>query len=147
MNIYEIYEKSEKNFDSLSPIEKNIYVLYDFQTIYEMEGFSHFFRTDRNQHIPCLMQFLKAIDAPNIQWVEKMVELIDREVPSWEADEIDAFLCEAKEEEIEDEDEIDSDDRDDWEYWGDQFYELVDEMWDRVDAYLASKGLGPLEWD
>lgn len=128
VDLLEINRRGDQDFEGLSDVEKNLYCVFLFQTLYEMEGFTHFFGTQHIQHLPRVLAFLGAARAPNRQAVQKMAEFLKREVGSWDPEAIDEFLCDRGSEH---EAKINA--------WGEAFYAQVDAMWERVRTHVRER--------
>ena len=64
LELLDINERGDKDFDALREVEKDLYVLLLFYHLHEMEGITHFF-SHHLDHLPRVLTFLAAINAPN----------------------------------------------------------------------------------
>jgi hypothetical protein len=139
MHVKRIYEKGLANFDTLTDVEKKVFLVMDFQVSYEMEGFTHHFASHRNKDIPAIRDFLRQVGAPNLKPIDEMIQLINEKVPDWDPDNVDCFFCEVVDGDEDDEDRLfekDPEIEHAIEKWGREFYGQIQEMWDAIARYL-----------
>lgn len=110
-------------------LERLVYDLGAFVIAHEMEGFDHYFRVHFDPDVFArLTSLLRSANAPNLDPLRRMHELIGQLVPSRDPAVVDAYFR----------DHIDDDHYAAVERWGDQFYERVDLMWKHVDRHLRA---------
>jgi hypothetical protein len=88
-----------------------------------MEGFEHYFITDRNIRLARIISFLDAADSPNVRPVREMCDWIERELGTWEPDAVCDFV-------FLDENSVRVD------RWGRDFDQGLQPMWVAVTSYL-----------
>jgi hypothetical protein len=128
LDLLEIMNRGDKDFESLDEVEKNLYVTTLFLALYEMEGITHFF-THHIQHLPRLLTFLHATGAPNWRAVSDLADFLKQNSGgSWSEKALDYYLCSvSKEDNI----KIDS--------WASEFYSKTQEMWVCVKAHVHQR--------
>ena len=123
VDLPDISRRGDEDFGSLTESEKDLYCLMLFQVIHEMEGFDHFFVTDRNVHLPRILALLKAAEAPNYPSIKEMCDWIEHECPTWEPRLVEELVFRCEHDAM-----IDA--------WGDSLYSQIDPMWDAVNRHL-----------
>lgn len=127
VDLLDISERGNEDFEELTDIEKDLYVLFLFVTLYEMEGVTHFFSHHLHQ-LTRLLSFMVAIQAPNEDAVRNLADFLktrsgessDAELPA------DSFFG------------MSSEDESKLHVWGQDFYAGSAEMWVRAKEYLLA---------
>lgn len=132
MDYKTLIERGDLDFNSLSDIEKDLYVTLDFMLVYEMSGFTHYFSTERSRHLPRLIDFLDRVNAPNRVWIVKVMDRIMLEIGSFHPHDVEEFFRNAGDEQHL---EINQ--------WGQQYYSGLPEMWICIDRHLINLGHPP----
>src|SRR5262245_8848890 len=126
IDVFDIARRGNEAPESLSELEKDLYWLFEFQTIYEMEGFAHFFITDRHVQLPRIVAFMERVQAPNAGSIRRVVDLVESRVGGWDLDKVaGVMLAGGGEDET-----IDA--------ASEEYYSQVEVMWGCVDAYLRT---------
>lgn len=125
LDMLDLNLRGDENFDALTEIEKNLYVLFLFETLDEMEGVTHFF-SHHSMHLPRLLAFLADVQAPNYRVVENLAHFFkDKAGGTWDPDALEKFVC-----------SMSKKDRAQIEIWDDEYYSKVEEMWACTEEYL-----------
>jgi hypothetical protein len=128
LDLSDINERGDADFDSLSEIEKNLYVLLLFFLLRDMEGLTHFF-SHHPHHVPRLLVFLATVEAPNRRAVSELAEFFRVKAGgSWESDALNDYFL-----------RISSDDNARIDVWDCEYDSTVQEMWKRVKDYVRQQ--------
>ena len=128
IDLLDINERGDENFEALSEVEKNLYVLLLFFNLHEMEGITHFF-SHHLDHLQRLLRFLAAIDAPNARAVHQLAEFFKAQSGgAWDSDSLEAFFC-----------NMSSEDHDKISAWEKHYYSKTQEMWARAKEYVRQR--------
>ena len=128
LDLLDINERGDKNFDGLSEVEKNLYVLLLFFTLHEMEGITHFF-SHHLTHLQRVLSFLAAIDAPNWHSVRDLADFLKtRSGGTWDPEALEEYLCNMSNEES---DKIKASDH--------AYYSRTQEMWARAKEFVRQR--------
>ncbi len=77
LDLEDVHQRGIENFDALSEVEKNLYVILLFFLLYEMEGILHFYLYSVHlKHLPRLLEFMAAIRAPNYTEIRDLSEFL-----------------------------------------------------------------------
>ena len=128
LDLLDINERGDKDFDGLSEVEKNLYVLLLFFTLQEMEGITHFF-SHHLAHLPRVLNFLAVIDAPNWQSVRDLADFLKtRSGGTWDPDALEEYFC-----------NMSSEESDKIKAWDDAYYSRTQEMWARAKEFVRQR--------
>jgi hypothetical protein len=125
IDIDDMNRRGDENFDGLSEVEKNLYCLQLFQSLYEMEGMTHFF-SHHFPHLPRVLSFMEAVRAPNRNSVHKIAELLVRKATAWHPAGIHGYNFTSAENR-------------DLDAWDKEFYSQVEAMWACVRDFLRER--------
>jgi hypothetical protein len=127
----EVYERGLRDAESLTQAELLVYALIELETYADMEGWDHFFTSDKLLFYPALKAGLVAAgDAESLAVLDDYERyLASRGVPL-EADAIDEFLCAQADDDL-------TRCRD----WREDYSRLGPERWEKVKAHLRRGGL------
>jgi hypothetical protein len=109
LDVAVLNHRGDAGFESLSELEKDIYVLMLFHTLYEMEGVTHFY-SYHGGHAPRLVAFLEAVNAPNRRAVKELSRCFKDGAEDFDDVEVG--------------------------YWADLYYSQSQEMWRCVTEFL-----------
>ena len=113
---------------ALSEVEKDLYVLLLFYHLHEMEGITHFF-SHQLDHLPRVVRFLAAIEAPNSRAVCDLAEFLKAQSGgTWDSDALEEFLCNMSNEDL---DKING--------WEKEYDSKTQEMWARAREYIRQR--------
>src|SRR5262245_40609086 len=99
-----------------------------FFNLQEMEGITHFF-SHHLDHLPCLLNFLAAIEAPNSPTVHDLAEFLrTRSGGTWDADALVEFFG-----------NMSSEDREKVQAWDDDYSGRTEEMWARAKEFVRRR--------
>jgi len=128
LDLMDVNDRGDKDFDALSELEQNLYVLLLFFTLHEMEGITHFF-SHRVHHLPRLLAFLGEAEAPNWRAVHDVAEFLKMKAGgSWDPETLENFFCNMSKEDHARLNQLD-----------DEYYSKVQEMWARVREYVRER--------
>ena len=128
LNLMTVSERGDSDFGSLDDVDKDLYVLLLFFQLRDMEGITHFY-SHHACHIPRLVAFLTAAEAPNARAVAELSAFLhERAGGSWDVESLDEYLCDVSEE---DESRIDE--------WDQEYSSRTEEMWDCVREYTRKQ--------
>jgi hypothetical protein len=126
----DIYERGLADVASLSSDERIVYLLLELETYAAMEGWDHFFTTDKLRFYSELkFGLLAAGDLKSLAVLEDYERHLAEHGVSIEPAAIDAFLCEQ-------DDDYFASGRD----WYGDFDALTESRWKRVQEYFTLKG-------
>ena len=128
LELLDINERGDKDFDALREVEKDLYVLLLFYHLHEMEGITHFF-SHHLDHLPRVLTFLAAIEAPNWPAVSDLAQLFKAKAGgTWEPHALEKFFRNMSNEDI---DKINA--------WTSEYYSKTQEMWERAREYVKQE--------
>jgi hypothetical protein len=128
LDLLDICERGNKDFEALSEIEKNLYVLLLFFQLYDMEGMTHFFSHELH-HLPRLLAFLAAAEAPNYRAVSDLAGFLKMKAGgSWDQDALDRYFCRIPKEDVAT-----------LEIWDREYDSKAQDMWARVKEYVRQR--------
>ena len=123
VDLLELNQRGDEDFDGLSETEKDLYSLFELDALSQMEGFEHYFITDRNVRLARIISLLDAAGSLNVRPVREMYDWIERELGTWDPDAVEDFI-------FRDENSIRVD------RWGHDFDQGLQPMWAAVTSYL-----------
>lgn len=126
------YQKGLKNIDELTPEERQIYILMEFETLMDMEGWEHFFIYDWHlKFCSELKQTLQVIDdSDSLSFLNQYeLHLHEKSIPL-EAEAIENFVFSQSESYF-----VNSPD------WRELYSQFTEERWNKMSRYLAKKGI------
>jgi hypothetical protein len=92
LELLDINRRGDESFDTLGDVEKDLYVLFLFVTLHEMEGITHFF-SHHPHHVARLLAFLAAVEAPNASALEALAAFFELKAGgSWQPAALDRCL-------------------------------------------------------
>ena len=126
------FKRGLENPDSLSPAERLVYLLMNFEALMNMEGWDHFFSYDHEiRYYNELKEGLKtAGDFESVEVLEDYERHLSENGVALSPEAIDAFLCRQG-------DDYFRDCRD----WRDDYSKLDTNRWQKVSDYLARLGI------
>jgi len=125
LDLLHVNKRGDVNFGALTEVEKDLYVLLEFFTLYEMEGITHFFYHHLD-HLPRLLSFMALIKAPNRRAVSDLAKFLKAQSGGkWNVDALEDFLYEMSSEDL---GKINA--------WGTDYYSKAQEMWARAREYV-----------
>ncbi len=128
IDLLEMSSRGDNDFESLSEVEKDLYVLYMFYSLRDMEGITHFY-THHAEHTPRLVTFLTEAKAPNARAITELSEFLrEKSGGSWDVQTLDNYLCSISEE---DDSKLGA--------WDQQYDAQTTEMWDHVREFTAQR--------
>jgi hypothetical protein len=134
LDLLDINDRGDKDFDALGEVEKDLYVLLLFFALIDMEGITHFF-SHHLRHLPRLLAFLAAAEAPNWRPVHDLAAFLKMKAGgSWDQEALDEYFCHKSKEDLA---RINT--------WEDEYYARLEEMWPRVKEYVRE--LHGIEFD
>ncbi len=100
LDLLDIDRRGNEDFEALSEVEKNLYVLLLFFTLHDMEGITHFF-SHHAHHLPRLLAFLADAEAPNWRAVSDLTQFLRIKAGgSWDSEALDAFFFHMSKEDV-----------------------------------------------
>lgn len=130
VDVFDLCDRAEQNYASLSDIEKALYHIFDFHIIREMEGSVHYFVTGQVEHVPLMSAFLKKSDTESAQYLQNMLNVFYLACGRIDADDFERFYT-----------------SDEWakydeqfKAWADAYHDLNSQRWKRINQYLKSIG-------
>lgn len=124
----DVFERGLKNPDALTEAELMVFLFLDLQIIMEMEGWDHFFATDRMRFYPQLKSGLQRIgDAESLRVIEDYEALLGTHGVPMESDAIDSYVCGGLAE-------------DDTRDWREEYLAHTEQRWELVRRYLVQRG-------
>ena len=131
LNPMEVYERGLRDPDSLTQSERLVYVLMELETYADMEGWDHFFATDKLRYYPELKAGLVASgDLESLEVLEDYEGYLASQGVPLQADAIDDFICSESAADL-------ANCRD----WREDYSRLGPERWEKVKAHLRRGGL------
>ena len=128
LDLLDINERGDKDFGALNDVEKNLYVLLLFVTLHEMEGITHFF-SHHLDHLPRVLGFLAAIEAPNWHAVHDLAEFLKTKAGgTWDPYALEEYFC-----------NMSSEESDKIKAWDDAYYSRTQEMWARAKEFVRQR--------
>jgi hypothetical protein len=125
LDLLEVNQRGDENFDALTEIEKDLYVLVLFFHLRDMEGITHFF-SHHAHHVPRLLAFLAAAKAANWRAVSDLAEFLRTNAGrSWDPEALDDCLC-----------RLSSEDLARISTWDGEYYSKAQDMWRQVKEYV-----------
>jgi hypothetical protein len=126
-----VYKRGIANPDNLDSDERLVYLLMELETYMDMEGWDHFFTTDKMRYYAELKGGLKSAgDKQSLEVLEHYEHYLRALGVEMQPNAIDAFLC------VRDDSELDSC-RD----WRTDYNRLNDVRWQKVRVYLRGRGV------
>ena len=128
LDLLDVCERGIADFGALSEVEKDLYVLLLFFQLRDMEGITHFFQ-HHAEHVPRLLTFLAAVEAPNRRAVSELAEFLRVKAGgAWEPESLDNCFCRMSKEDIA---KINA--------WDREYDSRAQEMWARVREYVRRR--------
>jgi hypothetical protein len=128
--IQDVCDRGFKNAASLAPEERLVYLLADLEALIDMEGWDHFFMTDRMQYYPDLISGLRAAgDSVSVEVLQDYEQHFGGFGVSFEPEAIAKFLSEERDGYI-------SSCRD----WQRDFELAKETRWKKIEEYLSHRG-------
>lgn len=128
LELLDINERGDLDFDGLSEVEKDLYVLLLFFTLHEMEGITHFF-SHHLVHLPRLLRFLETIQAPNWHAIRDLAEFLKtKSGGTWDPDALDNFFS-----------AMSADDSNRVDAWEEEYYSRTQEMWAKARDFVRNR--------
>jgi hypothetical protein len=133
INIFELSTRGDGDYPSLTDIEKALYHIFNFTTIYEMEGFTHYFTTYRLRYVPMIISFLEAAkDFESAKYIRNVLNLIPKEISFEDEYAVEDYFCTNIYTSESLDKTIDG--------WGNGYYKLEEKRWQLINTYLKSIG-------
>jgi hypothetical protein len=128
VDLIDINERGDRDFDSLCEVEKNLYVLLLFSVLHEMEGITHFFSYHMD-HVPRVLDFLAAIEAPNSRAVCSLTDFLRVQCGgTLDSDALEQVFSRLSDENLE---KINA--------WEKDYYSNYQGMWARAEEYVRQR--------
>jgi hypothetical protein len=126
-----VYARGLRDPDSLTKAERLVYVLMELETYADMEGWDHFFTTNKLRYYPELKEGLAAAgDSESLEVLEDYERHLTAHAVPLDADAIEDFVCSADDVELAK-----------WRDWRGDYSDLCPARWEKVKAYLRRGGL------
>lgn len=130
----QVYQRGLEEFDALSKEERLVFLLMDLETCMCMEGWEHFFTTDKVDHYAEMKAGLKAAgDRSSLEVIEDFEQHLRSNGVPMEADAIESWACAQG-------DDYFANCRD----WREDFEELTEVRWKKIKASLKKHGINLL---
>ena len=131
LDAMEVYERGLRDAESLTHAERLVYVLVELETYADMEGWDHFFTTDKLRSDPELKAGLVSSgDSESVEVLEDYERYLASHGVPLEADAIEEFLCSQSNNDL-------ANCRD----WHEDYSRLGPARWEKVKAHLRRGGL------
>ncbi|MCE9546138.1 MAG: hypothetical protein K8T25_11540 [Planctomycetia bacterium] len=125
-----VYEQGVEDPDNLSRDERMVYLLIEFQTYIDMEGWDHFFQTDKMRYYKELKGALKKIkDIDSLSVIENYEQELRSNGIAMDPTEISEFLDSQEETYLSNRCD-----------WRESYSQRSDERWQKCREYLHKKG-------